>query len=237
MDALELKFKELNPDKVLDIATGVGNNIFMLKEVLGSYQTIIGIDTDPRLDVPFKKNFPEENITFQAMDATHMDFPDNTFDLVTISNSIHHFDNPKAILLDALRVMKPNGTIVISEMLSDKLSEAQMSHKLIHHWWAEIDTLKGVFHRDTYTEQELKDVLDTVAVQNREYFIFEYPVENPRSAELIAKYQETLTSSLERIKDLPEFAQMETKVTAINTHLAEHGFAPARTSIVFLERK
>ena len=52
-----------------------------------------------------------ENVSFLQGDATHLDFPDETFDAVT-SNYVYHnipSKNRQAILLETLRTLKKGG--------------------------------------------------------------------------------------------------------------------------------
>ena len=61
-----------------------------------------------------------ENVSFLQGDATHLDFPDETFDAVT-SNYVYHnipSKNRQAILLETLRTLKKGGTFAIHDIFS-----------------------------------------------------------------------------------------------------------------------
>jgi len=51
------------------------------------------------------------NIEFRAMDAEHLDFPDDMFDLVTSRFGFQIFTNPEVVAREAHRVLKPRGRI------------------------------------------------------------------------------------------------------------------------------
>ena len=59
------------------------------------------------------------NVRFQQGDATHLDFPDETFDAVT-SNYVYHNvpGDRQALLLETLRVLKNGGTFAIHDIFS-----------------------------------------------------------------------------------------------------------------------
>ena len=60
------------------------------------------------------------NVRFQKGDAVKLDFPDETFDLVT-SNYVYHNimgKDKQALLLETLRVLKKGGTFAIHDLMS-----------------------------------------------------------------------------------------------------------------------
>ncbi len=61
-----------------------------------------------------------KNVSFRKGDATHLDFPDETFDAVT-SNYVYHnipSKDRQAILLETLRTLKKGGTFAIHDIFS-----------------------------------------------------------------------------------------------------------------------
>jgi ubiquinone/menaquinone biosynthesis C-methylase UbiE len=72
-----------------------------------------------------------KNIEFRSMDATHLEFPDNTFDVVTCGLAIFYFPDIEGTLREMFRVLKPDGTLGISsadpEHAFSPLSEPYMA--------------------------------------------------------------------------------------------------------------
>ncbi len=50
------------------------------------------------------------------LDATKMELPDNSVDIIIASHTIHHFYNPSKFFIECLRVLKKGGYILISEI-------------------------------------------------------------------------------------------------------------------------
>ncbi len=50
------------------------------------------------------------------LDATNMELPDNSVDVIIASHTIHHFYNPAKFFFECLRVLKKGGIILISEI-------------------------------------------------------------------------------------------------------------------------
>ena len=55
--------------------------------------------------------------SFEAMDATALRFPDETFDAVICVEAAFHFLTREAFLKEVLRVLKPGGSLVFSDMI------------------------------------------------------------------------------------------------------------------------
>jgi len=96
--------------RILDVATGNGGFIHFLLDGLKDYTEIIGIDIKERAAEAFNKAFNEKpNIRFQVGDALHMEYPSASFDTVCMANSLHHFNDPQAVLSEMDRLLRSGG--------------------------------------------------------------------------------------------------------------------------------
>lgn len=152
--------KDIPGGRVLDVATGAGRFVEIMKTDLASYTEIVGIDNTDRAEEAFKKAFDDPSIHFLNMDANALDFPDSSFDSVAICFSLHHLPDPMPVLQEMKRVLRPGGNFIVSEMYRDNQTETQMTHVLLHDWWAAVDTARGVCHNKTYTRQQIRSMLD-----------------------------------------------------------------------------
>ncbi len=116
--SIEKLLSTISAGNILDIATGSGGFISFLRDNLKDYSEITGIDCSERSIEAARKAHSQPNIHFQLMDATHLDFPDSHFDTVCMANSLHHMADLPTVLSEMLRVCKPGGNIIISEMYS-----------------------------------------------------------------------------------------------------------------------
>lgn len=96
--------------KILDIAAGTGSST---AQYARAGADVIGCDFSAGMIAEGKKRHPE--LTFVEGDATNLQFPDNTFDAVTISYGIRNTNNPQQALKQMLRVTKPGGKLVVCE--------------------------------------------------------------------------------------------------------------------------
>ena len=52
---------------------------------------------------------------FVVSSADKLPYPDETFDIVTCSQSFHHYPYPEKAMLEAKRVLKPGGLYILSD--------------------------------------------------------------------------------------------------------------------------
>ena len=177
--ALEIRTRlgEISGGKILDIATGSGDFINTLMKMLKDYDSFIGIDTSAKDLEPARKQFKGKPVEFLEMDAEHLKFGDNSFDTVCTGYSLHHFENVESVLAEAKRVLKPDGYFLVQEEFSaGNQSEAQRTDILRHHWDSEIDSLLGIFHRKTFTEQKIKDLMNSLQLTDLQTYVSTHPV-------------------------------------------------------------
>jgi SAM-dependent methyltransferase len=225
--------------RVLDIATGSGGMIIWLTESLGDYDEIVGIDTidlTSRIPKDEESIFDQPNIHFYQMDAHHLDFPDASFDTVTMSNSLHHMADPQQVLAEVGRVLRPGGHVLISEMYSDNQTEEQMTHIHLHHWWSAVDTSLGISHNETGTRQEMIELIDTIGL--REVALYDYAdlESDPFDEVMLARMYNHIDRYLERASALPNYPVIEARSEELRQRLAEIGLRWA-TSLVVIGQK
>ncbi|HNK62443.1 MAG TPA: methyltransferase domain-containing protein [Anaerolineales bacterium] len=219
----------LSGGRVLDVATGSGNFIHSLVEDLKDYTEIIGVDNSRNAAAAFSESFrKQKNIHFQLMDVHHLDFPDSSFDLVCISNSLHHLD-PVTVLNEMKRVLRPGGTLLVSEMYCDDQAETQMTHVLLHHWWAAVDTVNGIVHRETYTRQALMDMVSALGLQDVHAFDLSDLSEDPKSRDFLEQLDPVFESYIQRAEGRPE---LQARGEELKIRAREVGFHSATTLMV-----
>lgn len=209
MDSLEQKLKTIKGN-ILDVATGRGEFLRYLAESVKNYDFAIGIDySDKNIDEAKSKN--DDNLHFEVMDAEKLAFPDNHFDLVTISNSLHHLQNIDVVLAEMYRVLKPNSTLLVCEMFSDGLTEMQIRHVDLHHWWAKVDTLSGISHIETFTKAQIHQFIEKLCLHDLQEIEYKDLSDQSKNEKTMKFLMEAIDSYIERLKamenhgDLIEF--------------------------------
>ena len=144
--------------KVLDVGCGSG----ALGIAVGKRNPkveIVGVDRWGKEYASFSKKLCESNakaegvsrISFQQGDATHLDFPDESFDAV-VSNYVYHNipGDRQQYLLETMRTLKKGGTFALHDIFSkSKYGDMQSFVKKLRDMGYEkvelIDTTNGKF--------------------------------------------------------------------------------------------
>ncbi|MDR1370532.1 MAG: bifunctional demethylmenaquinone methyltransferase/2-methoxy-6-polyprenyl-1,4-benzoquinol methylase UbiE [Dysgonamonadaceae bacterium] len=114
-----LSLKDLNPQKILDIATGTGDLAIDAYNSLQPDQ-ILGIDiSEGMMEIGRRKVAKlglSDKITFEKQDCTGLQLPDNSFDAAIVAFGIRNFENLDKGLQEILRILRPNGKLMILEL-------------------------------------------------------------------------------------------------------------------------
>jgi len=105
--------------RVLDLATGTGDQLLSLFQYGPSISKASGIDLSQEMlniaKTKFGRTIYKDKTEFLNADAQKIPFPDCTFDAVTCSFGIRNVPNPLKMLQEVTRVLKPQGKCLILE--------------------------------------------------------------------------------------------------------------------------
>jgi demethylmenaquinone methyltransferase/2-methoxy-6-polyprenyl-1,4-benzoquinol methylase len=109
--------KPLNPQYILDVATGTGD--FAIQALDLKPLKVTGVDiSEGMLEVGRKKILQRElssKVELLKGDSENLGFEENKFDAITVGFGVRNFENLEKGLSEILRVMKPGAMLVILE--------------------------------------------------------------------------------------------------------------------------
>ena len=218
---------------VLDAATGRGEFINLLKQYLKSYTQIIGVDYSEKSVAYAQKLFPENNVEIYRMNLEDMPYENEHFDTVCASNSLHHFENLDMVMTEIMRVLKPGGTFILSEMYADGIqSQPQLTHIMMHHWVAKVDSLSGVYHASTFAKDELIHIVKKLKLKKIHIEDFYHEVDDPKDPKTSISLVKNCQDTIKRLEQLGEYPELIKEGEALIARINDIGFAGASRILI-----
>ena len=144
---LNMLDRVIEPDgqkQVLDIGCGAGN----MFHHLARYGTVVGVDNNPKPLLVAR----ERGYDVREGAAEDLPFEDESFDLVSLLDTVEHCDDDMAVLRECFRVCAPGGHLVVTVPAFMWL-------------WSHNDVLND--HKRRYTAPELRDRLESFGFRIR----------------------------------------------------------------------
>lgn len=101
-------------DIILDVACGVGYGVYLL--AMKGTRKVIGIDISKDAIDYAKRSYQNasNNVEFLVGDATNMPINSSEIDTLISFETIEHLKDPDTFLMECRRVLKDNGTLILS---------------------------------------------------------------------------------------------------------------------------
>jgi demethylmenaquinone methyltransferase / 2-methoxy-6-polyprenyl-1,4-benzoquinol methylase len=118
----------IRPRKVLDVATGTADVAIMAARMLRP-EKIVGIDISEKMLAVGRNKLLKESlegqIELQSGDSEAINFPDGSFDAVTVAFGVRNFEHLEKGLREIHRVLRPGGKLVVLEFSKPKTKGIQ----------------------------------------------------------------------------------------------------------------
>ena len=138
-------------EKVLDLGSGGGIDVFLAAQKVGDNGKVIGVDITPKMVETALKNAEEGkylNVEFKLGEIENLPIEDGTIDVI-ISNCVINLTPDKSVAYsEAFRVLKPGGRILVSDLVTD----GEIPEEIRKSFQAWSDCIAGAMEKQDYIE-------------------------------------------------------------------------------------
>lgn len=128
-------------ERVLDAGCGAGSSAVWLTRELGA--RVVGVNLSPSQIYRARRlahaQGVSDRVSFERQDFTATTFPDESFDVVWAQESVCHVEDKEPFLLEASRLLKPGGRIVVADRFRSARPFDSEEEALLKYWlsgWA-----------------------------------------------------------------------------------------------------
>lgn len=158
--------------RALDIGTGPGQIVLKLARRLTRWK-FVGVDRSPGMIAQAQANLASASggltgrVEFQVADGNRLGFPEKSFDFVMCNSVLHHLSEPRNLLAEIARLVKPTGAV----LLRDLRRPGRLKFPFHVRWHGrnysgEMLRLYRDSVRAAYTVPELQRLLDSSALRS-----------------------------------------------------------------------
>jgi len=118
--------------KIADLGAGEG----LISQLLARQaEEVVCVDNSPKMiefgrDLAKKNGFT--NLTYKLGDIEEVPLKDKSVDLALLSQALHHAQHPERAIVEAYRILKPGGKVIIIDLLEHNFEKA---HELYADVW------------------------------------------------------------------------------------------------------
>jgi ubiquinone/menaquinone biosynthesis C-methylase UbiE len=191
-------------ETVVDLGSGGGLDCFLAAKRVGEKGKVIGVDMTPEMIDNARENVRKgnfKNVEFRLGEIENMPVADNTADIVISNCVINLSPNKKRVFEEAFRVLKPNGRLMVSDIvLLKELPEAVRNSDKAY-----VGCVSGAIMKGKYLETIRQVGFQDVQIVEETFFSKENVAIDPATKESaseseIAERTEQVLSSIVSVK-------------------------------------
>jgi len=182
-------------ETVLDLGSGAGFDCFLAANEVGKDGRVIGVDMTPEMVEKARENARKggcQNVEFRLGEIENLPVADNSVDVVISNCVINLAPDKNRVFMEAFRVLKPGGRLMISDMVLLK----ELPDFIKNSIEAYIGCLSGAIMRDKYIGAIKAAGFQDIRIIDETSFPIECMANDPTAKAII----ENLKIPLEEVK-------------------------------------
>jgi ubiquinone/menaquinone biosynthesis C-methylase UbiE len=163
--------------RILDLACGPG---VVCESLAAEAEKVVGVDLTPEMIRRARARCAAHpNAEFREAAVEALPFRDGEFGAVVTRLSLHHFEEPRAALREARRVIAPGGRLVVIDLVSSEDREEARLHDAL-------ETLRDPSHVRFLSPSGLREVVSVAGFEIRAEERWDQPREFGEWAAIVA---------------------------------------------------
>ncbi len=152
-------------DYLLDVGCGTGDDVRALACIVGKTGHVVGVDANTQMveEAIRRSRGLDLKVDFHHDKADKLQFKNETFHGCRVDRLLHQLENPKPILTELIRVLRPDGIVVIVEpdfgTIAIDGADIMLSRDIIYHAYSSSKALCGRQLYRMFAEAELTDIV------------------------------------------------------------------------------
>lgn len=147
---------------ILDFGVGAGASTKELMRAVDSFERVWGIDcSNPEQEIS-QELIESSSFDYIQHDDVKLPFDDHEFDIVQISNTLHHINKDEIgqRITELFRVLKEGGLFILIEGIRDNMDAASQTQNYLHIVRAFLDRENGIQHYPQFWQRDIQSILD-----------------------------------------------------------------------------
>ncbi len=174
-------------ETVLDLGSGAGFDCFLAADKVGKKGKVIGIDMTPEMVDKARENVQKgkyENVEFRLGEIENLPVADSSADVIISNCVINLAPDKKKVFMEAFRVLKPGGRLMISDIVLLK----ELPDSIKSSVEAYVGCVSGAVLKDKYIEAIKEAGFQEVRVIDETSFPYENLENDPTSRAIIENF-------------------------------------------------
>ncbi|NQT80596.1 MAG: arsenite methyltransferase [Candidatus Aminicenantes bacterium] len=184
-------------ETVLDLGSGAGFDSFLAANKVGKSGQVIGVDMTPEMVEKARENARKgdyKNVEFRLGEIENLPVSDNSVDVIISNCVINLAPDKKRVFMEAFRVLKPGGRLMISDIVLLKELPETIKNSLE----AYVGCVSGAVKREKYINAIKESGFQEVTITDETTF----PVNSLDNDPIAKSIIENLNLPSEKVKEV-----------------------------------